>query len=208
MSYSIKVINKSGAAQNVAIYQTYPNLEGGMPLVWIKKGINNGNENTFEWDISWALNWGTSEQQLQEGVLWESGGTPQDVEPNTFGGKNAMGVSYSNEDFKNSEAYNDPKLQQGSMLVTTDTSFTVIESQKLSISIYMDDKPVFAMQGKPNGTYKFDTHPVYWLCVTDHRENVVISGTLVTAPTEATFANGITDLEFELTETLEFKSLN
>lgn len=205
--YSIQVINKSGAKQNVAIYQSYPNVVGGLPLVWVLKNINNTNTNTFSWETPWALNWGTSEQPLTEGVKWTSGGTAQDIDPNSPTGNNAMKVSYAGNDFKSDPAYHEGSLKQGSMLVSTDTSFTVSDSLNMSISVYMNGKPTFAMQGRPNGKYRFDTHPVYYICVTDQKEGVAVSGTFVTSPTEAKFSSGTTELKFELNETLQFKQV-
>jgi nitrous oxide reductase accessory protein NosL len=205
-NYSIKVTNNSGAAQNIAVYQNYPNIEG-YPLVWFAKNVNNSNNNTFSWKIDWELNWGTSNQTLVPGVMWNSGGTPQAVEPNSSGGNNMMDITYSNGDFESGAVYNNTDIPKGSMEVATDTSFTVSESEKMSVSVYMDDQPTFAMQGKPNGKYLFDTHPTYYICVTDNKTGVAVSGTFVTSPTEAQFSEGTTALEFELSDTLQFKQV-
>lgn len=202
--YSLKVTNNSGASQNIAIYQVYPNLSGGLPLVWIAKNINNENNNTFSWQIDWALNWGTTSQVLKPGVMWESGGTPRAVEPNKTGGNNKINIYYSNNDFASTNAYNDPSIDAGSMDVSTDQSFTVAESEMMSVSVYMDGTPTFAMQGKPNGTYQFDTHPTYYLCTTDSKQGVAVSGNFVSSVKEVVFGNGVTSLSYQLTETLEF----
>lgn len=202
--YSIKVKNNSGARQKIAIYQVYPNLAGGLPLVWITKNINNENDNTFSWSIDWALNWGTSSQVLAPGVEWESGGTPRIVEPNQAGGPNKIDLSYYDGDFESSNAFNDSSIPVGSMDIATDRTFTVIESEKMSVSVYMDGKPTFAMQGRPNGLYQFDTHPTYYLCTTDSKEGVAVSGNFVSSVTEVVFSKGITELSYELTDTLDF----
>jgi rhizosphere induced protein len=202
--YSLQVANKSGASQNIAIYQVYPSLSGGLPLVWIVKNINNENTNTFSWEVDWALNWGTTAQVLKPGVMWESGGTPRAVEPNKTGGNNKIGVYYTNGDFASTNAYNDSSIQAGSMDVSTDQSFTVEDSLKMSISVYMNGSPTFAMQGKPNGLYQFDTHPTYYLCTTDSKQGVAVSGNFVSSVKEVVFENGITSLSYVLTETLEF----
>jgi hypothetical protein len=202
--YSIKVKNKSGENQNIAIYQVYPSLSGGLPLVWIAKNINNENDNDFSWSIDWALNWGTTPQVLKPGVMWSSGGTPRAVEPNKSGGKNKINVSYSNGDFASSDAYNDSNIDQGSMDVQTDSTFTVSQSKCMSISVYMHGTPTFSMQGKPNGTYQFDTHPSYYICVTDAKQGVAVDGNYVSSPTKVVFANGVTNLSYELNDTLDF----
>lgn len=204
--YSIKVTNNSGQAQNIAVYQNYPNIEGH-PLVWFSKNVNNTNNNEFSWKIDWALNWGTSDQPLVTGVMWKSGGTAQAVEPNSSGGDNMMDVTYSNGDFESKPVYYNPDVPKGSMEIATDTSFTVPQSEKMSVSVYMDNQPTFAMQGKPNGKYLFDTHPTYYICVTDSKTGVAVSGSFVTSPTKAEFSEGKTALEFELTETLEFQEV-
>lgn len=205
-NYSIKVTNNSGAPQNIAVYQNYPNIEG-YPLVWFAKNVNDSNNNTFSWEIDWELNWGTSNQTLVPGVMWNSGGTPQAVEPNSSGGNNMMDITYSNGDFESGAAYNNSDVPAGSMEIATDTSFTVSESEKMSVSVYMNNLPTFAMQGKPNGKYLFDTHPTYYICVTDSKTGVAVSGTFVTSPTEAEFSGGTTTLEFELSDTLQFKQV-
>lgn len=207
-SYSLSVINSSGADANVAIYQTYPNLIAGLPLVWLLQTINNSNKNTYNWTIDWALNWGTTEQPLAPGVLWSSGGPIQKMNPTASGGNNRMGVTYVNSQFKtNPLAYNDSKVSSGSMLVSTDSTFTITQSSAMSLAVYMNSLPAFAMQGKPNGNYLFNTHPTYWICTTDSKQGVAVSGDFVSSPTEFAFADGITSLEFELNETLNFVAI-
>lgn len=91
-SYSISVLNASGAPANVAIYQTYPNLIAGLPLVWLLQTVNNGNTNTYNWSIDWALNWGTTEQPLAPGVKWSSSKPMQSMNPTASSGNNSMGL--------------------------------------------------------------------------------------------------------------------
>jgi len=203
--YSIQVTNKSGKPQNIAIYQTYPDLETGLPLVWISKNINNENLNKFEWETPWALSWGTTEKPIAPGVQFTSNGPIREIQPDTKDGKNAMNISYEDNDFKSSEAYNNGTVPKGSMEVQTDTSFSVEDSSQMAISVYMNGKATFAMQGEPNGKYRFDTHPVYWICTTKVQDGTAVSGTFVSSPTQITFDNGKTDISFELTDTLEFK---
>ena len=203
-NYSISVVNQSGAPANIAIYQTYPNLVDGLPLVWLTQNINDGNKNTYDWEIDWALNWGTSPQPLTVGVQWTSGGPVQPMNPTTSGGVNEMGITYSNGQFQTQPGFNDPNLEPGSMLVMTDGSFTVGQSAAMSVAVYMNSLPAFAMQGRPNGKFRFDTHPTYWICTTDAKQGVAVSGTFVSSPTQFQFARGVTTLNYKLTDTLEF----
>ncbi|MDF7659248.1 hypothetical protein PUG81_09715 [Erwiniaceae bacterium L1_54_6] len=204
-SYSLSVLNSSGGAANVAIYQTFPNLIAGLPLVWLLQTINDGNTNTYNWTIDWALNWGTSAQPIAPGVQWSSGGPIQNMNPTAAGGNNAMGVTYSNGQFQTQPtAFNKSSVASGSMLVTTDATFTVAQSKAMSLAVYMNSLPAFAMQGKPNGNFLFDTHPTYWICTTDSKQGVAVSGTYVSSPTQFSFADGVTSLNFELNETLQF----
>lgn len=203
--YSITVTNKSGAAQNVAIYQQYPDVVGGLPLVWILKNVNDGNQTTFSWSVTWGLNWGTSETVLVPGVKWESSGTLQNMNPTSPKGPNAMGIVYSGDEFSTSPtAYLDPNVKLGDMLVTTDQSFTVTDAKLMSIAAYMNGLPALAVQGKPNGKYNFHTHPVYWLCITDSEQSVAISDDYVSSPTQVTFAAGAPSLSYTLDGTLVF----
>lgn len=207
-SYSISVLNASGAPANVAIYQTYPNLVTGLPLVWLRQTVNDGNTNTYNWSINWALNWGTTEQPLSPGVLWSSGGPIQHMNPTATGGNNAMGVTYVNGQFETLPlAFNNPDVSAGSMLVKTDSTFTVAQSQAMSLAVYMNSLPAFAMQGKPNGNFLFDTHPTYWICTTDSKQGVAVSGTFVSSPTQFVFADGVTSLKFKLDDTLQFVAI-
>jgi len=205
--YSIQVKNSSGKSQNIAIYQTYPDLETGLPLVWFSKNVNFENVNKFEWETPWALNWGTTDKPIAPGVMFNSAGPLRLMEPNSKDGNNAMGISYENDDFKSSDAYRNDILPKGSMEVKTDISFSVDDASKMSISVYMNNKPTFAMQGEPNGAFRFDTHPTYWICTTRAKEGTAVSGNFVSSPTEVIFGNGKTDLSFELTDTLEFKQV-
>ncbi|WP_111779134.1 hypothetical protein [Pectobacterium parvum] len=204
-SYNISVSNESGAAASIAIYQTYPNITNGLPLVWLRQTINDGNTNVYSWSVDWALNWGTTEQPLAPGVQWRSGGPIQSMDPTTSSGYNAMGIRYSDGQFQTSPlAYYDENVPSGSMLINTDTSFTVRDSKALSLAVYMNSLPAFAMQGKPNGNFVFDTHPVYWICCTDSKQGVAVQGTFVSSPTLLSFPDGVKSLSFTLNETLRF----
>lgn len=204
-NYSLSVQNASGAPANIAIYQTYPNLAGGLPLVWLLQNVNDGNTNTYNWSIDWAVNWGTTDQPLAPGVKWNSGGPLQAMDPTSNKGNNEMGVTYSGGQFQTSPtAFHDAEVPSGSMLVKTDTTFTVPQSRAMSVAVYMNSLPAFAMQGKPNGQYLFDTHPTYWICTTDSKQGVAVSGTFVSSPTQFQFAAGVTALKFKLTDSLQF----
>lgn len=204
-SYSLEVINKSGATQNIAVYQQYPDLLNGLPLVWFNKDVNNGNSTTFTWSIDWALNWGTTPQQLAPGVQWTSGGPLQNMAPDTSGGNNAIGITYSSGEFETKPtAYSDPQVPSGDMLVTTDTSFTVPQAELMSIAVYMNSLPAFAVQGEPNGKFLFQTHPTYWLCTTSAKQGVAVSEEFVSSPTQFTFDPGVTSLSYTLNDELQF----
>ncbi|GLY63109.1 hypothetical protein IW01_18870 [Pectobacterium brasiliense] len=204
-SYNISVLNKSGDAANIAIYQTYPNITNGLPLIWLRQTINDGNTNIYSWSVDWALNWGTTEQPLAPGVQWRSGGPIQSMDPTTSSGYNAMGIRHSGGQFQTSPlAYYDENVPSGSMLINTDTSFTVRDSKALSLAVYMNSLPAFAMQGKPNGSFVFDTQPVYWICCTDSKQGVAVQGAFVSSPTKLSFPDGVKSLSFTLNETLMF----
>ncbi|QQG27999.1 hypothetical protein JFY74_18360 [Pectobacterium carotovorum] len=204
-SYRVSVSNESGAAANIAIYQTYPNITSGFPLIWLRQTVNDGNTNVYSWSVDWALNWGTTDQPLAPGVQWRSGGPMQNMDPTTSSGYNAMGIRYSGDQFQTLPlAHYNKDVPSGSMLISTDTSFTVRDSNALSIAIYMNSLPAFAMQGKPNGNFMFNARPVYWICCTDSKQGVAVQGTFVSSPTQLSFPDGVTSLNFKLNETLKF----
>ncbi|MCX7096509.1 MAG: hypothetical protein NTV43_01230 [Methylococcales bacterium] len=203
-TYSIKITNNSGATEVIAVYQQYPDING-LPLVWFTKEVPNGNSTTFTWSIDWALNWGTTEQPLAPGIQWTSGGPLQAMQPTQTGGSNAMGVIYSGSEFETSPtAYYDPAVASGNMLVATDKSFTVSQAHLMSLSVYMNGLPAFAVQGNPNGKFLFQTHPTYWLCTTSAKQGVAISETYVSSPSQFAFASGVTSLEYNLNDVLDF----
>jgi rhizosphere induced protein len=204
MSYSLKVTNSSGAPANVAVYQNYPSVVGGLPLVWFNKYIPNGNDNTYSWDIVWALNWGTSDQPLVPGVLWSSGGPIENMQPNSPQGPNAMAITYVDGEFSTINVIEDSTVPPGDMLVTTDASFTVTQAANMSIAVYMGGKPTFAVHGHPNGKTLFDTHPTYYLCTTDQKEGIAVSSMFVSNPTAVVFNAGVTSLSYILNEELAF----
>lgn len=204
-TYSLQVTNKSGAAQNIAVYQQYPDLVTGLPLVWLSKSVPDTNYTTFNWSIDWGLNWGTTEQPLALGVQWTSGGALQKMDPTTTGGKNEMGITYTGSEFSTlPTAFNNSELPLGDMLVTTDKTFTVQEASLMSIAVYMNSLPAFAVQGDPNGEFLFKTHPTFWLCTTSANQGVAVSEYFVSSPTQFTFDPGVTSLSYILNDELEF----
>ncbi len=204
-TYSLKVTNKSGAQQNIAVYQQYPDLVTGLPLVWFTKSVPDGNDTTFTWSINWALNWGTTSQPLAPNVQWTSGGPLQNMDPTTTGGNNSMGITYTGSEFSTSPlAYPNPQVALGDMLVTTDKTFTVKQASLMSISVYMNSLPAFAVQGEPNGKFLFQTHPTYWLCTSSAKQSVAISEEFVSSPTQFVFDPGVTSLSYTLNAELEF----
>lgn len=203
-SYSLKVKNTSGDTQNVAVYQTYPGLPGGLPLVWFSKTIPDDVHDTFFWNIEWALSWGTTEDKLVVGVQWTSGEDPKDMDPHSVVGPNAMTITH-NEEFKITNVTENSKLPKGDLLVKTDKTFTVKDAEKMSIGVYMNKKPAFVVHGRPNGKVQFETHPTYWLCTTEHKEGVAVSSMFVSNPKKVVFPHGETSLSYTLNEILEFE---
>jgi hypothetical protein len=202
--YTISVKNQSGEDVKVAIYQAYP-AQDGLSLVWLRKQINEDNSTDFNWEINWGLNWGTTDQKLAPGVQWNSHGPAQDMNPTAAKGTNAMGVVYSGSEFRTDpKAYNDPNVESGSMQVKTDDSFSVKQAKAMSLAVYMNGLPAFAMQGQPRGTFTFATHPTYYICTTDHKQGVAVTGNFVSNPTEIVFAAGVTTLSYVLNDELEF----
>jgi len=203
--YTVSVDNQSGENVQVAIYQDYPS-QSGFSLVWLLQQINVANQTTFNWEIDWALNWGTTDQQLVTGVEWSSAGPVQNMDPTGQSGNNAMGVVFSGTEFSTSPpAYHDETVAPGVMQVKTDSSFNVAQSECMSLAVYMNSLPAFAMQGQPNGTFTFNTHPTYYICTTECKQSVAVDGTFVSNPTKVEFAAGVTTLNYVLDNELTFQ---
>ena len=199
---SLTIHNQSGDVQNIAILQKLPNSPA-VPLIWFSQQINNTNQHTYKWNVTWGLNWGTTDAPLAQGVMFSSGGTVVACEPDGQTGVNSMSLSYENSDFASS-ATGHQAIKEGSLLVTTDKSFTVQDAQFMAISVYMDNKPALAIHGRPNGSVLFDTHPTYYVCVTDDAEGIAVDANFMSSATPIVFADGTTNLEYVLDNTLAF----
>lgn len=207
-SYSLTIQNNSGADQNVAVFQV-DDPASGWSLVWLAQTINNGNNYPFNWETNWGLSWGRTSQRLDTGVIYKSGQTVTEVQPNQVNGVTVLPITYKNQDFDSEKAYYDCELNLGVVHITTDTSFTVQESLNMSVAMYMDNKPILAAQGKPNTTYEFNTNVSYYLAVTDYQEGAAIPNRLLpklamSQPTKVQFPNGVTHVEYNLSDTLVF----
>lgn len=200
---SLSILNKSGEVQNVAILQKLPDSDTAYPLVWFAKKINDTNQDVFSWDVNWGLNWGTTDAPLADGVQFKSGGTLVPTDPYSANGLNAITISYQNDEF----ITQDPRhasTTPGGLIVTTDSAFTVSQAKLMAISVYLDGKPAIAMHGKPNGKFTFDTHPTYYLCVTDYKQGVAVDGSFLSNATQVQFSGGETALAYVLDEELTF----
>lgn len=189
-TYNLKVINKSGAPQTVALYQKLPNVDGH-PLVWFSKYIVNGNTDMFTWDIDWGLGWGTTSAPLKAGVTYQSHSTTQSVTPSP-GVTNGIKIGYSasksgtDGDFTQSPM-KVSDIGVGELKIDTTADFSDQQASNMCVAVYVQDKPVFAMQGRPNGNYLIDTHPVYYMAMTDAKESTAVSGTYISNPTKVEF---------------------
>lgn len=202
--YTINLKNESGNQVKAAIYQVYPDVQG-YSLTWLVKDIDDSNNYSFEWEIDWGVNWGTSAQQLAPGIMFTSGGPLQEMDPTSAAGANAMGITSDAGGFKTQPtAKHDPSVAAGSIQVSTDTSFSTTDATTMSVAVYMNSLPAFAMQGKPNGKYTFNTHPTYYICTTEHDQGVAVDGTFISAATKIVFADGATALSYTLNKELQF----
>ena len=204
MAYSINVVNRSGSSATVAIYQTYPNSNTSLPLVWLSQTIPNGNPHKFSWDLSWGLNWGTTAAPISPGMEWGAGGSVEAMNPTSSDGPNAMTVTYQGGQFQNTDVGTRALEIKGAMQVTTDSSFTALDAATMSIAVYMNGAPALASPGRPDDAYIFEARPQYFLCVTDLKQGTAISEGSVSSPTEVEFEPGHTELSYELTEMLQF----
>lgn len=73
----------------------------------------------------------------------------------------------------------------------------------MEVAVCMSGKPVFVMPGHPNGKYTLESHPTYFIAVTDHKEGTIITGDFVSSPKDVVFS-GTTQVKMELDDTLTF----
>lgn len=212
-TYNLRVKNSGTAKQHVAVFQDYPSISKtiGLPLIWYSKVISSGNTEEFKWDINWGLNFGTTTAPLVPGVQYSSKGTTISVEPDPNGSNpNGMKVGYTKDstdptggDF-HSESYTDRSLAPGKLGIKTSKEFTVHDADKLALTIYMNGKAAFAVHGKPNGNYAVDTHPTYWIAVTEEKEGVAVTVDYIGGARQFEYHNGNTDINCDLNDNLVF----
>lgn len=187
--YKLKVINRSGMSQTVAVYQDFPIR--GYPLVWFSKYVVDKNTAIFSWNENWGLGWGTTEGYIADGVLFSMRGPIQSVDP-SIGALNGIRIGYNRAPFGNDGDFTQTPLSlgnlgSGELGIETTKEFTVVESKDMSVAVFSDNKPVFVMQGKPSGKYILKTHPTYYISITDLEESTTVSGEYVSNPTEVRF---------------------
>jgi rhizosphere induced protein len=216
VTYSLTIINQSGAAQNVAVFQVN-SPSTGSPLVWLSQTISYEASHSFTWDITWGLGWGTTSQPLNTGVTYQSGAQTQ-VYPNQADGTNELSITYETGSFMSKIAYYNSNLTSGEMLISTDQTFTVAEASNMSVAVYMYGQPILVSQGAPNSQYEFNTDTIYYLTVTDYlkgsvlpffaQESVLgsreVSLRKISQPTRVEFAVGQTEAKYNLNVTLDF----
>lgn len=211
---SLKIINKSNYPQKVALYQVLNNVDG-YPLVWFSKYIVSGNSYQFSWDTKWGLSWGTTGSSLKPGLIYKSHTPIQPVtpSPNLVNGIK-IGYEYvssgNDGDFTQTPTKNS-HLVPGEISISTTTDFSMTDAEGMCISVYVDENPIFSMQGRPNGNYIIDTHTEYYLAVTEaeegtvllHEETASISGYYISNPVLVDFS-GESDKECTLEDHMLF----
>ncbi|MBC1225420.1 hypothetical protein GNF10_35055 [Nostoc sp. UCD121] len=219
MEYSLTIHNSSGADQNIALFQADA-LKSGFPLIWLSKKISNDNHHTFDWSIIWGLGYGSTSQPLDVGVSYVSQKMMQ-VRPNDASGVNEIHIKYDDQNFTFSEPYYNDKIESGVMQIITDTSFTVEDSLKMSVAVYMKNKPILVSQGRPNYQYQFYTNTIYYLTVTDIPEGSVLPvftssnssmmkfisqpNSAISKPTKVNFSASKNELRYNLNNLLVFE---
>eukprot|EP01084_Bolivina_argentea_P255188 429135_1 len=194
--YEIIVNNKSGANQMVALYQTDPTHQF-KPLVWKQAGIANGGKGVYMWEVQWGLSWGESTAPLADGVQFIGKGRVINLDPSSKQ-NNAVKITYdSNNKVWNVAAAENDALANGYLGAKTDTSFSIPEAKakNFCIDVTMQGEPVLAISGQPNAEYTFETHPKYWLAITQEKVGFAVTGTATGVATEVTFDNGVYNAE-------------
>jgi hypothetical protein len=199
--YSLTIANTGSSPAQVAMYSTLPS-EGGSAhsIIMFSQQIDASDSHTYTWNLNWELGWGTSIVPLTNGVSFTSQGNPINVSPHK-GDQNGISITYDG-DFS-SAGTTSSKLEDTHLKITTDDSFTKTDSAKMSVCAYLSDKPIFAMQGEPNGVYDLTTHPTYYLAVTDQKEGIAVSGTFISNAQKIEF-DGVFDLSCSLNDRNEF----
>jgi len=204
--YSIIIKNSSGNTAIIGLFQQQPQqFQKGYPLVWQSAGVQDGGQVTLTWSLDWGLSYGTSNGHLNNGVQFNVSGPVIDANPgsNTNGALVAYDENSSTFIIK-SQAINN--LPEGCIGLVTDGSFTTQIAQKLNmdVCVCVQGVPVAAISGQPNLSYTFSTHPTYYLAIINYKAGVAVDITSLSNPTQATFADGDTELNYTLNDENEF----
>lgn len=224
--YKLTIENQSGSSRSVIIFHTNPPYSSNV-LVWEKKFVPNQTKTTFSWnEACFSLGFGTVSPLLETGGTYTSN-YDELMSPNDSNGNNQLNINYVNGSFNPVSSIHNASLNLGELQITTDTSFTVNDSQYLAVSLSIDKSPVLISQGMPNTYYQFSCHTTAYVAISSYAIGTILpriplpsslprtlhptqfsinrAGNSLSSPTQLPFIAGEkTELFYTITENLTF----
>lgn len=192
-AYRLTVVNNSGLDMPPPTFAVFADLPissnyASLSAAWLTQPVADGNQYTFEWDITWGFAWSASGKQA--GYIW-SGSGKLPANPNSTSGCAAT-LTYEGGDFHLLPSSGTP---DGSTLTITDSVMVPGPKTKPSmVAVTLNGEPVSVTNAGPNLTQTFTTHPTYYIDAGRYTKGQMVDASSVTRFQELSFTNGETAL--------------
>jgi hypothetical protein len=177
--YSLIVENNSSALQNIVVFAEVDFIisprETSYSVIMFAQQIDTTNHYKYSWSPNWGIGWNISKSPLNVGAQFIAGQYPPVSVTPDLGTDNGINLNYDG-DFKASAAQF-PHLRNGQLQILTSDEFTTLESENLSVTLYISGIPVIVRYGLPNQQYVFlsdDIDVKYYVAATYAETGAVI----------------------------------
>ncbi len=181
--YTIKAINNSTNAGNLAVFQQDPDLgvSNVLSLAWFSKFTNPKTTVNFRWTIDYNFVWSET-GQLIPGVIFDASQTFAANLQNT----NKITLTHAGGAY---DFINQTKGPQPGILYITEDS--TIPLKQASVGIGMSGFGTFVVQAQPNFNLTFTPHPQYFIAFGDFEQGEVLDIGQINNPAEVAFPPGV-----------------
>ena len=201
MQYKISVKNEQDQGRHIAIYADYPELSSSADsygVIFRSIPITPLGNNQLVWDLEWEIQWATSNEVLAPGTFFSQSGQkhplldePQDI--------NSYKMRKTEFGFEIYDGTKKAGLPETDFELSSNGSWDQNPDTKTNICVLVGGSKCFALKAQPSTLTTFNTHPTYFICITDEKTGTVVSSSSVTIPTKVVFGDK-TNLQFTLTK--------
>lgn len=187
--YSVKFINNSTNAGDVAIFQTQPNQKENniFSLAWFSKFTNPNVHEKFKWNVDYSFVWSDT-GVVKPGIIFEGG---EEVKADLTTA-NTIQLDY------NGGYYFTPTSvsgQAGNLYIEQSSNLPL---KQAAVGIGMSNAGTFVKQAQPNMMLEFTPHPSYWIVFGDYVQGQVLDTEQITSAVKLEFPPNV----YEVTATL------